>query len=341
MGARTPSPGDKPTSRPAIFRISPAETASSDKSLRAARICHVLTVAERGDPGLAVLAYGQLGVAHRRQILALGIGSGPVAHRVRRGRLHRIFASVFAVGHAALPQWGAEVAALLSVGDDAVLSGRAAAVVWGMVKPSSTGLEVTVIGRHVRHQPGLRVHRVAALDLRDVRLRHGLPVAAPARTLIDFAADANDDQLAGALAEARVLRLVTDRELTGAMERAPWRAGVARLRRLRQTEGGRQRTRNDAERKLLALIVSAGLPPPVANVRVCGLEVDLLWPAERVIVEFDGWDAHGHHAAFERDHRRGQVLGAAGYRVLRVTWRQLIDEPIAVVVSIAQTLART
>jgi very-short-patch-repair endonuclease len=90
---------------------------------------------------------------------------------------------------------------------------------------------------------------------------------------------------------------------------------------------------------MLALIARAGLPRPIANARVLGMEVDLLWPSERVVVEFDGWAAHGHRAAFERDHRRGQVLNAAGYRVFRVTWRQLVEEPLAVAVRLAQTLA--
>lgn len=57
--------------------------------------------------------------------------------------------------------------------------------------------------------------------------------------------------------------------------------------------------------------------------------MDLLWPTERVVMEFDGWAAHGHLAAFERGHRRGQVLNAAGYTVFRVTWRQLTEEPVA------------
>ena len=43
--------------------------------------------------------------------------------------------------------------------------------------------------------------------------------------------------------------------------------------------------------------------------------------------------------AFEGDRRRDQVLVAAGYRVLRVTWRQLFEEPVAVAVRIGQALA--
>ena len=78
--------------------------------------------------------------------------------------------------------------------------------------------------------------------------------------------------------------------------------------------------------------------PPLANARLLGLEVDFLWPDQRLVVEVDGYTFHGHRRGFERDRRRDQQLVAAGYRVIRVTWRQLRDEPIAVIASIAQAL---
>jgi very-short-patch-repair endonuclease len=45
-----------------------------------------------------------------------------------------------------------------------------------------------------------------------------------------------------------------------------------------------------------------------------------------VVVELDSWEYHGTRAAFERDRRRDRILVAAGWRPLRVTWRDL-DEP--------------
>lgn len=289
-----------------------------------------------------MVAAAQRGLVHRSQLAVLGIGRGSVAHRISTGTLHRVLPSVLAVGHPALPPLGAETAALLHVGEGCALSHRTAAALWGLVKTDPQRIEVTVAGRKVRHRSGLHVYHTTAFDLRDVRLRHGLPVTAPARTMIDFAALAGEEELVGALAEARVLRLVTDAQLEAAMERAPLRTGVARLRAVMHEESGlgRQPTRNDAERLPLSLVAQAGLPPPSANARLLGMEVDLLWKSERLVVEFDGWDAHGHRAAFERDHRRGQILNAAGYDVFRVTWRQLVDEPMAVVVRIAQTLAK-
>jgi very-short-patch-repair endonuclease len=57
------------------------------------------------------------------------------------------------------------------------------------------------------------------------------------------------------------------------------------------------------------------------------------------VVEVDGYGTHGGRVAFERDRRRDQVLVAAGYRVIRITWRQLTQEPYGVIARLAQALA--
>ena len=64
-----------------------------------------------------------------------------------------------------------------------------------------------------------------------------------------------------------------------------------------------------------------------------------MWPRQRVVVEVDGYAAHGHRVAFERDRERDQTLVGAGYLVMRITWRQLVHEPVAVAVAIARALA--
>jgi very-short-patch-repair endonuclease len=99
-------------------------------------------------------------------------------------------------------------------------------------------------------------------------------------------------------------------------------------------------TRSTYERKLLALITDARLPRPRANARVQGMEVDLYWPEQKLIVEFDGFGYHSDRAAFERDRERDQQLVAAGYRVIRVTARQLDHAPLATITAIAMALAR-
>ncbi len=89
---------------------------------------------------------------------------------------------------------------------------------------------------------------------------------------------------------------------------------------------------------MLELIRAARLPAPRTNAHVNGYEVDLLWPEQRLIVEVDGFAFHSTRKAFERDRARDAQLQAAGYRVLRITWRQIQDEPEALIATLAVSL---
>jgi very-short-patch-repair endonuclease len=59
------------------------------------------------------------------------------------------------------------------------------------------------------------------------------------------------------------------------------------------------------------------------NAVIEGDEVDFVWRDARLIVETDGWAAHGTRRAFERDRLRDAKLTAAGLRVVRVTDRTI------------------
>jgi very-short-patch-repair endonuclease len=52
-----------------------------------------------------------------------------------------------------------------------------------------------------------------------------------------------------------------------------------------------------------------------------------VWRRERLVVELDGRAFHDTAAAFERDRVRDRSLIAQGWRVIRVTWRQLVRSP--------------
>ncbi|MGZ4311073.1 MAG: DUF559 domain-containing protein [Solirubrobacteraceae bacterium] len=277
----------------------------------------------------------QRAMVHLEQLRALGITRGSYEHRVAVGALHRVFPAVLSLVHPVLEPWAAETAALLYAGDNAVLSHESAAALWGLAAVPPF-VAITVIGRTVERQPGLRLHRVGSIDVRDVRMRAGFPVTSPARTLIDCAGRGPVDDLVN---EARVQKLVTDQALHAAMGRCPRRKGTAPLRALLDAEQGPQFQRSKAERLLKQLITDAELQPPLFNTYVLGYEVDAYWPAHQVVVEVDGYDAHGHREAFERDRRRDQDLVAAGYVVVRITWRQLTQGPTAVVARIAAALA--
>jgi very-short-patch-repair endonuclease len=78
------------------------------------------------------------------------------------------------------------------VGEAGALSHSTAAAIWELGQLPPELVHVTVVARNLRQRLGLRIHRAQELDSRDVRLRDGLPVTAPARTLVDLAGCCED-----------------------------------------------------------------------------------------------------------------------------------------------------
>jgi very-short-patch-repair endonuclease len=179
----------------------------------------------------------------------------------------------------------------------------------------------------------------ASLHPHDLRNLDGLPVTAPGRTVLDLAA-IGFDRIEAVYSEMLARRLLQERDLVAALERAPRRRGAAEVRALLDVER-RGFTRSEAERIMRKLCRQAQLQEPVSNVRVAGFEVDFFWPAENLIVEVDGYRYHSHRAAFERDRQRDARLLAAGFVVIRITWRQLTEKPLTVVATIASALSRS
>jgi very-short-patch-repair endonuclease len=231
------------------------------------------------------------------------------------------------------------MAAVLACGDGAALSHRNAAQFWTMLPhPARTGpVDVTVRSGDPRGKPGIRLHRNSGLSRAEIRIRHGIPVTSPPRTLLDLAATSPND-LEQAFAEDRAKRLVSDNDLTALVANHRRHRGIKLLRAI--LEDGPRLTRSEAERRFLALVRRARLPPPEVNVRIGPYEVDFLWRRHRLLVEVDGYAFHSSRAAFERDRRRDAELMADGFKVLRITWRRIVDEPEALVACLAQALAR-
>jgi very-short-patch-repair endonuclease len=293
--------------------------------------------AARRDRTIAQLATAQYGVVSRAQLLAAGISAGAIDTRLRAHRLHAIHRGVYVVGHTALVPLARELAAVLACGPGAALSHRSAAWLWQLLEAEDGPIDVTV-PRSNRRRPGLRVHRSRVLGREDVRTVRRIPVTAPARTLLDLAEVARDRELERAVDESIVRGLTSRAALAAALERANGHRGKGKLRGLLARGEEPAFTRSQAEERFLALIRSAGLPAPQVNVQVAGHLVDFVWRDRCVVVEIDGYRFHSSRAAFERDRLRDAKLSASGVRVIRITWRQLSEEPFAVVARLAAVL---
>ena len=290
------------------------------------------------DVRIARIAARQDSVVHRRQLIRAGLTSGAIAHRVRAGRLFLVHRGVYAVGHPALTPRGRARAALLAVGRGAVLSHVSAGARHRLGAEQDGPVHVTVVGRRPRDREGIVLHETARLDRCDVIVVDGLPCTAPARTLLDVARD-RPEGVERLVAEAQVLGLVTPASVAAAAARAPDHRGAGLV--LRELEQGRSGpTRSELERVLRRLLRAGGLPEPVFNAELGRFHPDAMWRTQRVAIETDGWQAHHTRRAFERDRARDAELAAAGWVVLRFTWRQVTEQPLLVASRIAATLAR-
>ena len=286
------------------------------------------------------LAARQHGVVSRAQLTAIGFGRGAIGLRIERGRLHRLHAGVYAVGHTSLTDQGRFLAAVLAGGSGAALSHRAAAAHWGILRSRIADVEVTSARRR-RSRPGLRFYR-SCLPKDEITTFDGIPVTTVPRTLFDLAGIVPAGQLARAVNEAEIRRLWDPLSLVDLLDRHPRRPGSAAIRAVL---GGRSGiTRSDLEDDFLAFTRSAGLARPATNVWLNvserWIEADCLWREQRLIVELDGRATHATRRAFETDRARDRALTAAGWRVIRITHRQLAGEPQAVARDLRAILER-
>jgi very-short-patch-repair endonuclease len=154
-------------------------------------------------------------------------------------------------------------------------------------------------GRRRRH--GIRVHRSSTL-IAGVATRHrGVAVTTPKRTLRDLRATSSLPVFRAAVRRALDLRLITSADLQSPADL----------------------TRSQLERIFLQICRRHRFPQPEVNVRMGPYEADFLWRERHVVVETDGFRNHGD--AFERDRARDAHLQSMGFRVLRFTYRQVLD----------------
>lgn len=288
---------------------------------------------------IAEIAARQRGLITRLQLYSLGLNLEQVKYRVRRGRLHRVYLHVFAVGHRGLEADALRLAAVFACGDGAVLSHLAAAAEFG-IRPRRGGLiDVTVPTRNGRDAPEyVRLHRVMNLPSDEVVLRGVLRLTSPARTFVDCSATLHDREVARMLDAAWTRRLIDWVAIERALG-AP-RPGVARLRRVINTHTpGEDTTRSRAEERLRRLVLASPLPRPQLNVPMGPWELDLLWPEHRLVVEVDSSAYHGSPWAKARDVRKDGWLVARGYRVLRIPSPLIRSDPHHVLSLIAGALS--
>jgi very-short-patch-repair endonuclease len=288
------------------------------------------------------LAERQQGVVTRRQLLGAGFGSAEIDRRIGRGRLHRLWRGVYAVGRPRLTLPGWWRAAVLACGYDALLSHDSAAAPWGIrdVHASNEGeqprpetIHVSVSATRSPRRSGIRVHRRTGLSGSERSVCRGIAVTTPARTLLDLSTLHCPEHIEAWVNQADKLGLIDPEALRSELEQRRGMDGVPLLRSVldRRTF---QLTDSELERRFLRVVRRARLPAPLTQQSVNGFRVDFYWPELRLIAETDGLRYHRTPSQQAKDRRRDQWLVAAGFTVLRFTHAQVAFELSAVVATL-------
>lgn len=209
----------------------------------------------------------------------------------------------------------------------------------GPARGEQPRIDVTSPGRRGTTSARIRHHRVRHLPPADTTKLDQIPVTTVARTLFDLAEVSDRSALERAFEAAERRELLDMEAVRLTCRRNPGRRAHRQLRSLLPSLSRVEPIRSELERLFHRVCRLSNLPRPQVNARVGRFEVDAFWPDAGLVVEVDGWEFHRTRAAFERDRARDAALIVAGYRVIRITWRQVRDDPAGVASTIRRLLA--
>lgn len=296
---------------------------------------------ERREERLRALLRSQDGEISVAQAKDAGLSRAAITARVRSGQWTRdLYGVLRATDHPVTPRSRIR-AAMLSLGEDATLTGRSAAFWWRMTDLAPAEIEVAVPhSSRPRPRPGVRVIR-RAVESGDRVIVDGVAVTKRAPTVL--AAVVALGLLAGARLMDRALQAGVDiDELRRVHRRGSGRYGAVLAAALLTLAAGG--ARSEAERIAHRALLGAGITGWRADhglhLRGYGPAVlDLAFLEQRVLVEVDGWAYHRDLRTFLRDADRQNALVLDGWTVIRTNWFELREHPERFVRNVRDALA--
>lgn len=288
------------------------------------------------------IATRQAGAFTRDQAVAAGWTSRQVKRRIESGAWRYVAGCALTAAPQPDPPERRAWAGVLTWSDGVVGFEAAGAVHRFPPGRTPTGAVPVHVYLRSAHRPARGLVAVRRpLTTAEVTTRWSLRLTTAVRTAVDLLAHRPWDDALDLYAWLVSRRVLDHDALQRQVDRCTGRWGVPQLRRLVAfTADGAV---SPAERLAHQILCAAGIDGWQSNVPIRARDgivavVDLLFPAARLVVEIDGWRAHGHRTAFQEDRRRQNLLMALGYRVLRFTWADLTERPDVVVDTIRAML---
>jgi hypothetical protein len=266
------------------------------------------------------------GACTRDQAVA-ALGEHGMRAALRAGLLCRLWRGVFVPVDRLLDPRTRAAAALLLVGEEAVLSGLTAAYLLGCdAAVSCKDVHLTVpYSRRVHKRPGIVSHndRFSAEDVVELA---GLRVLALDLVIAELlctgprwsAVACADQALAGCALGQRSDFCDAVRERLRQRDNPKGVRGAHALVALVTAKA-----ESPPESWLRLIVVDAGFPVPVPQFELCDLDgqvvyrLDLAWPTLRIALEYDGYEAHEDRV--EHDAERDRRLVGRGWLTVRAT----------------------
>lgn len=294
------------------------------------------------------VAAAQHGGFTREQACAAGASDSVIKRRIASGHWVRGGRHVLRIAGSPRTWRQRVMLAVLDAGEGAAATDGTAAGLWGLPGSGRGAPEVLVPrGRH--HRPGAGcIRETRILEPHHVCVRDGIPVVSPARLVVELAGREHLGRVERVLDAALASDLLVPTELALVVAELAHRGrrGAAGLRSLVEARlPGYAPPASELEARFRDLVRAAGLPEPVRQLDVGGRawvgRVDVCYPSARLVVELDSRRWHDGHLAREDDRRRDNELVVAGWRVIRITWRHLVDDPSGVVALLRRLLVVT
>ena len=263
------------------------------------------------------------GLVTRNQLLAAGMSATQIRRRLRNRVLLPAYPGVYWVGHREHNAQARYRAAVLGCGPGAVLSGRAAAHLWCILKGSPPQPEVTTT-RDLRIS-GIRTRRSRHIDPLDVTTLRGIPITTIPRSIVDVAPGLTEEALALVCHEAGARYKTTPAQVDAVLARRPNAKGAAKLRRV--MHGDVRVVLSKLERGFLALMRAEHLPLPRTNKVASDRRVDCRWPEHHVTVELDSYRFHNSRHSWQQGYEREREAYAREDAFRRYTWRDVFEDP--------------
>jgi very-short-patch-repair endonuclease len=285
----------------------------------------------------AELAYSAHGLVTRRELLKAKVTREEIRSRLASGALILEYRGVYRVGHRAPSLEARYLAAVLACGKGALLSGRSAGYLLGLLKGPEPAPDI--IAPTERRIKGLTARRYQVLHPGEAITWRGIPVTSVARTLVDLASVLSVNELARACHEAGVRHRTTPAQVEAVLSRRRSAPGAGKLRAI--LRGDARVTLSKLEERFLELLTEAGLELPVTNRPAGGRRVDCRWVQQRLTVELDSYRYHSSRHAWEADRRREREARARGDEFRRYTWGDVFEEPELMLAELQRLLSRS